>query len=159
MKSLTDFMEAASWLSGVKDTTSNADNAQSGLSGYAQKAVDATQNDAGDKWDSVKDKYIKAITAVDKLSSGQLKSVIQDTLKATGAGMDAVIKKLGDMVMTAESSAGAIGDEISGWCDSASDDDMDKMASVVSIMCGALRANKSGIKPADITSLMTAITK
>ena len=73
--------------------------------------------------------------------------------------MDAIIKKLGDMVMTAEGSAGGIGDDIAAWCDSAGGDDMGKMASVVSIMCGALRANKSGIKPADITTIMNVITK
>lgn len=158
MKTLRHFAEAASWLSNTK-SDSGAQNDNAGLSGYAQKAIGATQKDAGDKWDSVKDKYIKAITAVDKLASGQLKNVIQDTLKATGAGMDAIIKKLGDMVMTAEGSAGGIGDDIAAWCDSAGGDDMGKMASVVSIMCGALRANKSGIKPADITTIMNVITK
>lgn len=155
----TQTNEAAAWMSSSgSGGNSNNDN-NSKLSGYAQKAMAATQKEAGNNWDNIKDKYTKTLTAVDTVLTSNLKQTVADTLKLTGANMDTLVAKLTDMTMNLQQFGDKVGQNVTAYTEDTTGNGVKSLTPMVSLMCGALQANKSGMKPADIVTLINAVSK
>lgn len=161
MKNISDFVaEAGAWMSASSNANNSNDNSSNTkLSGYAQKALEATQKEAGNNWDSIKDKYTKTLTAVDSVVTNNLKQTVADTLKITGANMDTLVAKLADMTMNLQAYGDKLGQTVTGYTEDTSGKGVQSLTPCISLMCAALQANKGGLKPADMTTLINAISK
>ena len=151
--------EAAAWMSSSNNGGGNNDGGGSKLSGYAQKALAATQKEAGGSWDNIKDKYTKTLAAVDAVLGGNLKQTVADTLKITGANMDTLVAKLTDMTMNLQQFGDKVGQNVTAYTEDTSGSGVKSLTPMVSLMCAALQANKGGMKPSDIVTLINAVSK
>lgn len=164
MRSIVEFInnikEGAAWMDKTDtNNQSNTDNSESKLSGYAQKALTNVQKEAGDKWDSIKDKYKKTLTAVDTVLTNNLKQTVSDTLKITGANMDALVQKLTDMTMNLQSFGDKVGQNATAYTEDTTGNGIKSLTPMLSLMMSALQANKTGMKPADMVTLINAVSK
>lgn len=159
MKTFLQFVEAASWMNAASDNSNSSNNNSTKLSGYAQKALEATQKAAGNNWDSIKDKYTKTLTVVDNVLTNNLKQTVADTLKVTGANMDTLVAKLADMTMNVQQFGDKLGEQVTSFIDDTSGKGVQSMTPIVSLMCSALEANKVGLKPNDMVTLINTISK
>lgn len=156
-KMLSQTNEAAAWMS--SSNNSNNNNNDGKLSGYAQKALTATQKEAGGSWDNIKDKYTKTLTAVDTVITSDLKQTVADTLKITGANMDTLVAKLTDMTMNLQQFGDKVGQNVTAYTEDTSGNGVKSLTPMISLMCAALQANKSGMKLSDIVTLINAVSK
>lgn len=150
--------EAAAWMSSSNNGGGNNDGSGK-LSGYAQKALAATQKEAGNSWDNIKDKYTKTLAAVDAVLSVNLKQTVADTLKLTGANMDTLVAKLADMTMNLQQFGDKVGQNVTAYTEDTSGNGVKSLTPMISLMCAALQANKGGMKPSDIVTLINAVSK
>lgn len=151
--------EGAAWMSNTSSSSQSNDSNAPKLSGYAQKALAATQKEAGNNWDSIKDKYTKTLGAVDTILTNNLKQTVADTLKITGANMDTLVAKLADMTMNLQQFGDKLGQNVTAYTEDASGNNITNLTPMVSLMCSALQANKVGLKPADMVTLINAVSK
>lgn len=151
--------EAAAWMSSSNAAGGNDDGGSGKLSGYAQKALAATQKEAGNSWDNIKDKYTKTLSAVDAVIGGNLKQTVADTLRLTGANMDTLVAKLADMTMNLQQFGDKVGQNATAYTEDTSGNGVKSLTPMVSLMCAALQAGKGGMKPSDIVTLINAVSK
>lgn len=124
------------------------------MSDAAKKAIELAKKEAGDAWDSVKDTYVSAVSAVDT-TIAKSKGAIQDMAKRMNAKVENIEAAFGKVYSTAIATGSQIGKAIAQWF--LEPEKNDAQISAMNTFLSALMVTKSaGIKQEQLVMMIKA---